>query len=176
MKTKEAYLGGGCFWCLEAVFERLQGVEKITSGYAGGEDPEPTYRKVCTGETGHAEIVKITYHPDVISYEELLRFFWAFHDPTTLNRQGNDVGPQYRSVVFYQDAQEKEVIEASVKGVATRMYRDPIVTEVVPLEKFYPAEEYHSQYFRNNPQAGYCQYVIAPKVAKLRKEYADKLK
>lgn len=173
---KQAYFGGGCFWCLEAVFGRLTGVEKVTSGYAGGHDPEPTYQKVCTGETGHAEIVRIDYDPDKISYEELLKFFWTFHDPTTLNRQGHDIGTQYRSIVFYKNEAEKEIIQTSIASVASELYDDPVVTEVVPLETFYPAEEIHYQYFQNNPQNRYCQLVIAPKVAKLKQEYSDKIR
>src|SRR5699024_224246 len=173
---KQAYFGGGCFWCLEAVFERLTGVEKVTSGYAGGHDPEPTYQKVCTGETGHAEIVRIDYDPDKISYEELLKFFWTFHDPTTLNRQGHDIGTQYRSIVVYKNEAEKEIIQTAIASVASELYDDPVVTEVVPLETFYPAEEIHYQYFQNNPQNRYCQLVIAPKVAKLQQEYSDKIR
>lgn len=174
-KVKQAYFGGGCFWCLEAVFEKLKGVNKVTSGYAGGHDPKPTYNKVCTGETGHAEIVRIDYDPAEISYEDLLKFFWTFHDPTTLNRQGNDIGTQYRSIIFYQDEAEKEAIRASISTVAGKLYSDPVVTEVLPLETFYPAEEIHYQYFRRNPQSRYCQLVIAPKIVKLRQEYHDKI-
>lgn len=173
--VKQAYFGGGCFWCLEAVFEKLKGVKKVTSGYAGGHDPEPTYQKVCTGETGHAEIVRIDYDPAEISYEDLLKFFWTFHDPTTLNRQGHDIGPQYRSIIFYENEADKETIRTSINTVAAELYSDPVVTEIVPLETFYPAEEIHHQYFRRNPQSRYCQLVIAPKIVKLRQEYHDKI-
>lgn len=173
---KQAYFGGGCFWCLEAVFEKLIGVKKITSGYAGGHDPHPTYQAVCTGETGHAEVIRIDYDPEKISYEQLLKFFWTFHDPTTLNRQGNDIGTQYRSIVLYGSDEEKEIIQRSIRDVASKLYADPVVTEVVPLDEFFPAEEVHYQYFRRNPGNRYCQLVIAPKVSKLRQEYHDQIK
>lgn len=174
--VKQAYFGGGCFWCLEAVFENLKGVEKVTSGYAGGQDPSPTYEKVCGGHTGHAEIIRIDYDPERIGYDELLKFLWTFHDPTTPNRQGYDVGTQYRSIVLYDDEADKKAAETSIEKVASGLYPDPVVTEVVPMEKFFPAEENHYQYFRNNPNSRYCQMIIAPKVAKLRTEYQEKLK
>jgi peptide-methionine (S)-S-oxide reductase len=172
-----ATLAGGCFWCLEAVFEQLRGVEAVRSGYAGGRVANPSYQMVCTGTTGHAEVVQINFDPAVTSYRELLEIFFAFHDPTTLNRQGADVGTQYRSAIFYHDARQealaREVIaELEAKGV----WDGPIVTEVTALETFYPAESYHDQYFRRNPGQMYCQAVIAPKVAKLRKHYFERLK
>jgi peptide-methionine (S)-S-oxide reductase len=176
-RLETATLGGGCFWCLEAVFERLEGVEKVVSGYAGGRVPDPSYELVCSGLTGHAEVVQITFDPSVLPYRELLEIFFAFHDPTTLNRQGNDVGTQYRSAIYYhspeQERTAREVIE-QLRRDGT--WDDPIVTEVTPLDRFYPAEEYHQQYFQRNPTRMYCQAVVAPKVAKLRREYAARLR
>jgi peptide-methionine (S)-S-oxide reductase len=176
-RLETATLGGGCFWCLEAVFERLEGVEKAVSGYAGGRVPDPSYELVCSGLTGHAEVVQITFDPSVLPYRELLQIFFAFHDPTTLNRQGNDLGTQYRSAIYYhspeQERTAREVIE-QLRRDGT--WDDPIVTEVTPLDRFYPAEEYHQQYFQRNPTRMYCQAVVAPKVAKLRREYADRLR
>jgi peptide-methionine (S)-S-oxide reductase len=176
-RLETATLGGGCFWCLEAVFERLEGVEKAVSGYAGGRVPDPSYELVCSGLTGHAEVVQITFDPSVLPYRELLEIFFAFHDPTTLNRQGNDVGTQYRSAIYYhspeQERTAREVIE-QLRRDGT--WDDPIVTEVTPLDRFYPAEEYHQQYFQRNPTRMYCQAVVAPKVAKLRREYAARLR
>ena len=172
-----ATLGGGCFWCLEAVFERVEGVEKVVSGYAGGRLPDPTYEAVCSGLTGHAEVVQVTFDPAILSYRELLDLFFAFHDPTTLDRQGDDVGTQYRSAIYYHSPEQ----ERTARDVIERLTRDgtwddPIVTEVAPLDRFYPAEEYHQQYFQRNPARMYCQAVVAPKVAKLRREYAARLK
>ena len=164
-RTETATLGGGCFWCLEAVYENVKGVIDVVSGYAGGHTEHPDYRSVCSGQTGHAEVVQITYDPDVIGYEDLLKIFWTIHDPTTLNRQGADVGTQYRSVIFYHDEKQKEIAERSKKE-AQKHFKDPIVTEIVPLKKFWPAEEYHQDYFRKNPYQGYCQAVVAPKVEK----------
>jgi peptide-methionine (S)-S-oxide reductase len=176
-RLETATLGGGCFWCLEAVFERLEGVEKVVSGYAGGRVPDPSYELVCSGLTGHAEVVQITFDPSVLPYRELLEIFFAFHDPTTLNRQGNDLGTQYRSAIYYhspeQERTAREVIE-QLRRDGT--WDDPIVTEVTPLDRFYPAEEYHQQYFQRNPTRMYCQAVVAPKVAKLRREYAARLR
>jgi peptide-methionine (S)-S-oxide reductase len=170
-------LGGGCFWCLEAVFEQLRGVERVVSGYAGGSPADPSYELVCSGTTGHAEVVQVTFDPDVISLRDLLGVFFTTHDPTQLNRQGADVGTQYRSVIFThsvgQKATAREVI-ASLEHDA--VYDAPIVTEVTPLEAFYPAEGYHQEYYRRNPRQPYCQAVIAPKVAKLRAGYLDRLK
>ena len=177
MSAKEiATLGGGCFWCLEAVFEQLHGVSKVVSGYTGGARPNPTYKQVCTGTTGHAEVVQIAFDPTVISFAELLDVFFATHDPTTLNRQGADSGTQYRSAIFYHAPAQKEQAEQKIAewNAAARWGR-PIVTEVVPLTQFYPAEDYHQSYFRQNPTQGYCQMVIAPKVVKFRKQFAQRL-
>jgi peptide-methionine (S)-S-oxide reductase len=172
-----ATLGGGCFWCLEAVFEQLQGVTSVVSGYAGGAAPNPSYEQVCTGTTGHAEVVQITFDPKVIGYRELLQIFFTIHDPTTPNRQGGDVGTQYRSVIFYhtpdQEAAAKEVIE---KLGASGTWENPIVTTVEKYEGFYPGEEYHQGYYRRNRERPYCQAVIGPKLAKLRRGYLEKLK
>jgi peptide-methionine (S)-S-oxide reductase len=172
-----ATLGGGCFWCLEAVYLQLKGVVKVVSGYSGGTVANPSYELVCTGRTGHAEVVQITFDPQVISFKELLQVFFTIHDPTTLNRQGNDVGPQYRSAIFYHDDQQKEVAEAVIDEIKTAgIWANPIVTEVTAFETFYPAEDYHQDYFANNPQQPYCQVIIAPKVAKFRKQFLDRLK
>ena len=172
-----ATLAGGCFWCVEAVLERLQGVERVVSGYTGGTVPEPSYELVCTGTTGHAEAVQVTFDPAVLSYRELLEVFFAFHDPTTLNRQGPDVGTQYRSAIFYHTPEQERVAREVIADLERQgVYPDPIVTEVVPLRAFYPAEAYHQQYFRRHPGQMYCQAVIAPKVAKLRQHYAGRLK
>lgn len=167
MATHEtATLAGGCFWCLEAVYKRISGVESVTSGYAGGQVANPSYREVCTGQTGHAEVVQIEYDPGVISFEQILDLFWEAHDPTTLNRQGADVGTQYRSAIFYHNEEQKEAARRS-KERAQQRFKDPIVTEITELDTFYPAEEYHQDYFDLNPNAGYCRVVIAPKLKKL---------
>lgn len=172
-----ATLGGGCFWCLEAVYNELQGVERVVSGYAGGTVPHPTYEAVCAEETGHAEVVQLTFDPQAISYTDILRVFFTIHDPTTLNRQGADVGTQYRSVIFYHSPEQRRIAEDLIRELtAAKVWDDPIVTEVVPFEAFYPAEEYHQRYFERNPTWPYCVYVVAPKVAKVRKVFADKLK
>lgn len=174
--TETATLGGGCFWCLEAVFERLRGVESVTSGYAGGRVEDPTYRQVCSGTTGHAEVVRITYDPDVIAFRDLLDVFFATHDPTTPNRQGADRGPQYRSIILYESESQREAAEAAMaKLMADGVFDAPIVTELEPLDTFYEAEAEHQDFYRNNPSYGYCRVVIDPKVAKLRKEFADRL-
>lgn len=165
-KTETADFGGGCFWCMEAVFERLPGVISVTSGFAGGTTENPAYREVCTETTGHAEVTEVVFDPARISYAKLLEVFWQAHDPTTLNRQGADVGTSYRSIILYRDDKQKLVAEKS-KLEAQANFRDPIVTEIVPLKKFYPAEGYHQQYYDNNSNAGYCQVVIAPKLHKL---------
>lgn len=170
-----ATLGGGCFWCLEAVYQEVQGVESIVSGYAGGDVPDPSYKAVCTGRTGHAEVVQVTFDPQQISYRQILEIFFAIHNPTTLNRQGADVGTQYRSVIFYHDQQQKQVAQ-EVIAEAQEAWDDPIVTEVTPLPEFYKAEEYHQNYYRNNPYQGYCQMVVAPKLAKFRKTFKEKRK
>lgn len=172
-----AVLGGGCFWCLEAVYDQLKGVISVESGYAGGSVPNPTYEAVCTGRTGHAEVVRITYDPHVVSFRDLLDVFFTIHDPTTLNRQGADVGTQYRSAIFYTTPEQRAVAEATIAELeAARVWRDPIVTEVKPLDAFYIAEDYHQEYFARNPNQGYCRVVIEPKVAKFRKQYLDRLK
>lgn len=176
MSLEIATLAGGCFWCLEAVFELLTGVEKVQSGYAGGHRPNPTYDQVCSGDTGHAEVVQITFDPAVISYRELLEVFFAIHDPTTLNRQGNDRGTQYRSAIFYHSPQQKADAEQMMaKLTAEQAFRDPIVTQLAPLDVFYPAEDYHDEYFRLHPGQPYCEWVIAPKVAKFRDKFKDKV-
>lgn len=167
-KTELATLGGGCFWCTEAVFETLDGVKSVISGYAGGKTENPTYKEICTGQTGHAEVIQIEFDPSVISFEKLLDVFWNAHDPTTLNRQGADVGTQYRSTIMYHNEEQKRVAEKS-KAAAQKHFKDPIVTEIVPLKKFYPAEEYHQDYFAKNPDKGYCTVVIRPKLLKLEK-------
>jgi len=172
-----ATLAAGCFWCVEAVLDDLNGVVDVVSGYAGGHTENPTYRQVCDGTTGHAEVAQITFDPSIISFKEILQVFFAVHDPTTMNRQGNDVGTQYRSAIFYHDDEQKRIAEEVIKEVtAEGVYDDPIVTEVVPFEKFWPAEDYHQEYFLNNPNQPYCQAVVAPKVAKFRKKFIDKLK
>jgi peptide-methionine (S)-S-oxide reductase len=172
-----ATLAGGCFWCLEAVFDELQGVEKVESGYSGGRVKNPTYREVCTGTTGHAEVVQITFDPQVITFKDLLQVFFTIHAPTTLNRQGADVGTQYRSAIYYHSPEQRAAAEETIAEMtAAKLWDDPIVTEVTPLAEFYPAEDYHRDYFQRNPQQPYCQMVIAPKVAKSRKHFLDKLK
>jgi len=172
-----ATLAGGCFWCLEAVYDDLRGVESVESGYAGGDVPNPTYRQVCSGTTGHAEVVQITFDPSVISFREILEVFFAIHDPTTLNRQGADVGTQYRSAIFYHSPEQKEVAEKLIAELnAEGIWDAPIVTEVVPFEKFYVAEDYHQEYFAQNPSQPYCRAVVAPKVAKFRQKFLGKLK
>jgi peptide-methionine (S)-S-oxide reductase len=176
-RRETATLAGGCFWCLEAAFQELKGVETVQSGYTGGAITDPSYEAVCTGRTGHAEAVQVTFDPDVISYRELLEIFFTIHDPTTLNRQGADVGTQYRSAVFYHSPEQKAAADRVVAELAAaKVWSAPIVTQLVPLEAFYPAEAYHRDYYRRNPNQGYCQIVIAPKVAKLRKAYVEKLK
>jgi peptide-methionine (S)-S-oxide reductase len=177
-QTREvATLGGGCFWCLEAVFDQVQGVESVESGYTGGTVAKPTYRQVCTGMTGHAEVVQVTFDPAVISFADLLGIFFSIHDPTTLNRQGADVGTQYRSAIFYHTPEQQRVAEQTIRDLtAARLWDDPIVTEVVPLTAFYPAEDYHQEYFERNGGQPYCQIVIAPKVAKFRSHYKARLK
>ena len=177
MSTEIATLGGGCFWCLEAVYDELRGVENVVSGYAGGHVDNPTYKAVCTGTTGHAEVVQIRFDPDVVLFRELLEVFFTIHDPTTLNRQGADVGPQYRSAIFTHTPEQKEVAEQVIAEITEAgLWSDPIVTEVAELDTFYPAEDYHQEYFANNPDQGYCRVVVAPKVTKFRKKYFDRLK
>ena len=174
--TEVATFGGGCFWCLDAAFRQLKGVQKVESGYAGGKRPNPSYEQVCTGATGHAEVVQITFDPSSISYRDLLGVFFTIHDPTTLNRQGPDEGTQYRSVVFYHSAeQQKAVMDVIAELKANGVWERPIVTEVAPLPAFYAAEGYHQDYFNKNPNQPYCAAVVAPKVSKFRKAYFDRL-
>jgi peptide-methionine (S)-S-oxide reductase len=170
-------LGGGCFWCLEAIYTDLKGVEQVISGYAGGHVKNPTYEQVCSKNTGHAEVVQVHFDPHVIGYEDLLRIFFTIHDPTTLNRQGADVGPQYRSVIFYHtDAQRQSAEKIIAEINAEKIWTNPIVTQVEPFKEFFIAEDYHQEYFKRNPYQGYCQVVIAPKVVKFRQSFADRLK
>lgn len=171
-----ATFGAGCFWCVEAIFQDLKGVESVASGYSGGKVKNPTYREVCTGTTGHAEVIQIHFDPKVISFENLVRVFFTTHDPTTLNRQGADTGTQYRSAIFYHNEEQKEIAERMKKEFAPTIWDDPIVTEISPSADFYIAEDYHQNYFKDNPNQGYCRIVINPKVKKFREMYADWLK
>jgi peptide-methionine (S)-S-oxide reductase len=172
-----ATLAGGCFWCLEAVYDELKGVEHVESGYAGGHIPNPSYKAVCTGTTGHAEVVQVTFNPDVITFRDLLHVFFSIHDPTTLNRQGADVGTQYRSAIFFHDAEQKKIAEEVIQEVtAEKIWDNPIVTKLEPYTEFYIAEDYHQEYFAHNPDQGYCRIVVSPKVAKFRKQWHDNLK
>jgi peptide-methionine (S)-S-oxide reductase len=174
---EHATLGGGCFWCLEAVFENVRGVDSLVSGYAGGTLVEPTYEQVCGGATGHAEVVQVTFDPQAISFRDILEVYFAIHDPTTLNRQGHDVGTQYRSAIFYHSPEQQKTANETIADLnAAHIWERPIVTEVAPLEKFYPAEDYHQGYFRRNPHQGYCQMVVSPKVAKFRQKFQGRLK
>ncbi len=174
---EEAIFGGGCFWCMEAIFQELSGVEKVTSGYTGGTVENPTYEQVSTGETGHAEVIKITFNPETVSYKELMEIFFANHDPTTLNRQGGDVGTQYRSEIFYSNDKQKETAAKVIEDITNQgIWKDKIVTEITPLGAFYEAEEYHQNYFLRNPTQGYCKVVIEPKVLKFKERNSDKLK
>ena len=176
-QTETAVLGGGCFWCLEAVFDQLEGVQSVESGYAGGQAANPTYEAVCSGETGHAEVVKIDFDPAVLPFRDLLKIFFSIHDPTTKDRQGNDVGTQYRSVIFPQNQAQREDAQAVIGELSkANLWNKPIVTEIAGEEPFYPAERYHQEYFARNGRQPYCQMVVAPKVAKFRKEYIDRLK
>jgi peptide-methionine (S)-S-oxide reductase len=178
MREREvATLGGGCFWCLEAVYVDLRGVEQVVSGYAGGHTPSPSYRQVCAGTTGHAEVVQVTFDPRQISFDDLLDVFFTIHDPTTLNRQGADVGTQYRSIILYHTPEQRAAAERKIAELsAAQTWSDPIVTQIEPLTEFFPAEDYHQNYFRDNPRQPYCQAVVAPKVAKARKTFLEKLK
>jgi peptide-methionine (S)-S-oxide reductase len=172
-----ATLGAGCFWCVEAVFQDVKGVHKVESGYTGGQVENPTYKQICTGTTGHAEVAQITFDPSVISFEDVLMIFWHTHDPTTLNRQGNDAGTQYRSAIFYHNEKQKEVAEKSkAETEASDLWPNPIVTEITPLDVYYPAEDYHQNYFNNNPYQPYCMMVVNPKVQKFRKSFGEWLK
>jgi peptide-methionine (S)-S-oxide reductase len=176
-KRELATLAGGCFWCLEAVYDDLKGVERVESGYMGGSVPNPTYDDVCTGRTGHAEVVEITFDPGVVSFRELLEVFFVIHDPTTLNRQGNDTGTQYRSAIFYHSPEQKKIADETIGELAReKVFPSPIVTQVVPADTFYVAEDYHQEYFARNPFQPYCTYIVSPKLAKFRKHFADKVK
>jgi peptide-methionine (S)-S-oxide reductase len=176
-ELEKATLGAGCFWCIEAIYQDVKGVHKVESGYAGGHVADPTYRQVCTGTTGHAEVAQITFDPDVISFEDILTIFWRTHDPTTLNRQGADVGPQYRSAIFYHNEEQKRIAEKSLAETDTSgLWPNPIVTEIAPLDTFYVAEDYHQNYYNDNANQPYCRVVIDPKVRKFRKEFTDRLK
>jgi peptide-methionine (S)-S-oxide reductase len=175
--TEKATLAGGCFWCLEAVYDQLRGVQNVQNGYAGGRRPNPTYEQVCTGTTGHAEVVQITYDSSQISFNDLLDVFFTIHDPTTVDRQGADVGSQYRSAIFYHDEEQKRIAEEAIREVNdSKTWENPVVTEVTPLTEFYAAEPYHTDYFERNPTQGYCRVVIAPKVAKARSKFLARLK
>ena len=176
-RSEVAVLGGGCFWCLEAVYQQMEGVVSVESGYMGGRPAHPTYQQVCTGTTGHAEVVRLTFDPDITSYREILEVFFAIHDPTTRDRQGNDVGAQYRSVIFYTSAEQQETARQMIRELDTqRIWPDPIVTEIQPAAEFYPAEDYHQNYFRDNPSQPYCAFVVAPKARKFRDKFQHKLK
>jgi peptide-methionine (S)-S-oxide reductase len=174
MATDIATLGGGCFWCLEAVYQELKGVQLVESGYTGGQVSNPTYEAVCAGTTGHAEVVRLTFDPQVVSYREILEIFFTIHDPTTLNRQGNDVGTQYRSVIYYHSPEQQKIAKQVIAEMAN-VWDAPIVTELTPAETYYKAEDYHQNYFRQNPMQGYCAFIVAPKVAKFRQMFKDKL-
>ena len=174
---QRATFGNGCFWCTEAIFLRLKGVKSVMPGYSGGHVENPTYEEVCTGETGHAEAIQILYDPEVLSYDALLEVFWKTHDPTTKNRQGNDVGPQYRSIIFYHSSEQKRLAEAyKAKLDKEGIWKKPIVTEIEPFTRFWPAEDYHRNYYENNPSKGYCRVVITPKIEKFEKIFSDRLK
>jgi peptide-methionine (S)-S-oxide reductase len=175
--TEVATLAGGCFWCLEAIFKDVDGVEDVTSGYTGGTTVNPTYQEVCTNTTGHAEAVQLAFNPSKISYREILQIFFSVHDPTTLNRQGEDVGTQYRSAIFYHDDRQRATAEALVRELnEAQLWKKPIVTQVVPLDKFYPAEDYHREYFSRHPEQSYCQVVISPKINNFRKQWTERVR
>ncbi len=177
-RRETAILGGGCFWCIEAAFDELEGVDEVVSGYAGGAQPNPSYEAICRGDTGHAEVVRIAFDPETIAYAELLEVFFAIHDPTTRNRQGADVGTQYRSIILHENEEQERVARAAVAALdASEVHgKRPVVTEIAALDRFYPAEKYHQDYFRRNPFEGYCQAVISPKMKKFREEFAKRLK
>ena len=175
--TSLATLGGGCFWCLEAVFSEIQGIIEVVSGYSGGQLVNPSYEQVCSGTTGHAEVVQITFDPKVVSFNEILEIFFAIHDPTQLNRQGNDIGPHYRSVIFYHSDDQRDEVAYAIKVlVQKKIWKEKIVTELTPFEILYPAEDYHQNYFKNNPTQSYCSFVISPKLSKFRQKFGHKLK
>ena len=175
MAKEMATIGGGCFWCVEAVYDELKGIDDVVSGYSGGHVQNPNYRQVCAGDTGHAEVIRIIFDNEVISYREILDVFFTVHDPTTLNQQGSDIGPQYRSIILYHSPEQKQVAEEATKA-AQALWEKPIVTEVVPFKAFYPAEDYHQEYFANNPNQPYCKLVVQPKVNKFRSQYMERLK
>jgi peptide-methionine (S)-S-oxide reductase len=176
-KKEVATLGAGCFWCVEAVYDQLKGVISVESGYSGGHTVNPTYKEVCTGETGHAEVCHITFDPKIITFGDILTVFWSIHDPTTLNRQGADVGTQYRSVIYYHNEKQKEIAERQIELITNqKLYNDPIVTEITKFSLFFQAEDYHQEYFTNNPNQPYCRMVVGPKVEKFEKLFKDKLK
>ena len=176
-KTEVATLAGGCFWCLEAIYKKVRGVVKVVPGYSGGDTKNPTYEQVCSGTTGHAEAIQIEYDPLIIPYNEILKIFWQIHNPTTLNRQGNDIGSQYRSVIFYHNDKQKEIAESSKKDLQeANIWQNPIVTEIVPFKEFYIAEEYHHDYFKNHPYNSYCQFVVKPKLKKFIKDFKEYIK
>ncbi len=170
-----ATLGGGCYWCLEAFYQRIKGITSVVSGYSGGHVDHPTAERVYMGDTGHAEVVQLTFRPEIISYQEILEIFYVMHDPTTLNRQGNDVGDEYRSVIFYHDDKQKNIAESVTKKYAAKLWSNPIVTQLVPFEKFWPADEASQNFYNNNPNVGYCQVIIEPKIQKLRQKFAAKM-
>ena len=174
--VEQATLGGGCFWCLDAIYRQLRGVESVESGYAGGHTKQPDYESVCQGDTGHAEVVRLQFQPDIISFEQILEIFFAIHDPTTLNRQGHDVGSQYRSVIFFHDEQQRQLAQAVMNRLAAAVFDAPIVTELANLSSYYKAEDYHQDYYANNPAQGYCAFVVGPKVAKFRNRFLELLK
>jgi peptide-methionine (S)-S-oxide reductase len=174
--TKLATFGGGCYWCFETLYQRVNGVKKVMSGYSGGHVDNPTTNRVYMGDTGHAEVVQVTFDPKTISYRELLEIFFVMHDPTTLNRQGYDVGDEYRSIILYHDARQKQIAEEMAKNFAAKLWSDPIVTQIMPFEKFWPADEYMQDFYNNNSNVGYCQVIIDPKIQKLRQKFAAKLK
>lgn len=176
-KLEKATLAGGCFWCLEAIYKKVNGVLEVVSGYSGGEQKNPSYQQVCTGMTGHAEAIQITFSPDIISYGRILEIFWSIHNPTTIDRQGHDIGSQYRSAIFYHDERQKDIAENSKKDLQDAgIWPAPVVTEILPLKEFYPAEEYHKDYFRNHPENSYCQMIVLPKVEKFKKVFEKYIK
>lgn len=173
--TETATLGGGCFWCLDAFYKRVNGIQSVISGYSGGSEPDPSEDKVHQGNTGHAEVVQLTFDPNIITYKELLEIFFVMHDPTTINRQGNDVGEEYRSVIFYHYEEQKSIAADMIKNYAAKLWKDPVVTQVEKFEKFYPAADYHQDFYDQNPNQGYCMIIIDPKIQKLRQKFASKL-
>lgn len=175
-KHEQAVFGGGCFWCLDAIYRQLKGVESVVSGYSGGHTDNPTYDNMHGTGSGHAEVIQVTFAPSVISYQQLLELFFTFHDPTTLNRQGNDVGPEYRSIILYSSPEQQKIAQYVITSFVPKLWDDPVITEVKPLDKFWPAEDYHQDFFNKNPEQGYCQVVINPKVTKFRQKYAGLLK